>query len=80
MEAVAGVLGRHWESRNGMSMWRDYGLVEFFYEQRSHGRGWRGSHFSVHMHRLKYGAGRGIVVRPSGTQSWRGTEGSGAGG
>jgi hypothetical protein len=58
MEAVAGALGRHWESRNGMSMWRDYGLVEFFYEQRSHGRGWRGSHFSVHMHRLKYGRAR----------------------
>ncbi|MFI9381058.1 hypothetical protein [Kutzneria sp. NPDC052558] len=58
VDAVAKVLGRHWENRNGSGMWRDYGLVEFFYEPRSRGRGWWGTHFSVQTHRLGYGRAR----------------------
>ncbi|MBE1496723.1 hypothetical protein H4696_003823 [Amycolatopsis lexingtonensis] len=40
------------ENRSKKSMWRDHGLVEFFWE-RVEGR-WAGTHFSVQAHRLRY--------------------------
>jgi hypothetical protein len=33
-------------------LWRDHGLVEFFWERA--GRRWVGTHFSVQAHRLRY--------------------------
>ncbi|NJP96019.1 hypothetical protein HCN51_42415 [Nonomuraea sp. FMUSA5-5] len=38
------------ENRQGDFMWRDHGLVEFFWERGDDG--WRGTHFTVQLHRL----------------------------
>jgi hypothetical protein len=38
-------------NRYGHHLWHDYGLVEYFWEQADDGR-WRGTHFSVQVHRL----------------------------
>lgn len=40
------------ENRSKRGLWRDHGLVEFFWE-RNEGR-WEGTHFSVQAHRLRY--------------------------
>ncbi|GAB2955655.1 hypothetical protein GCM10027280_50220 [Micromonospora polyrhachis] len=50
------------ENQNGRSLWHDYGLVEFFWEQTADGQSWRGTHFSVQVHRL--GGGVEYVLPP----------------
>ncbi|HEY3464289.1 MAG TPA: hypothetical protein VGL47_04105 [Amycolatopsis sp.] len=50
---MASLLGDGYgENRSKSSLWRDHGLVEFFWE-RVEGR-WVGTHFSVQAHRLQY--------------------------
>jgi hypothetical protein len=39
------------ENHNGPCMWRDYGTIEFFWERLPGSPGWRGTHFSVQVHR-----------------------------
>ncbi len=36
------------------SMWRDYGLVEFFWQRAEAGAPWVGHHFTVQVHRLAH--------------------------
>ncbi len=38
-------------NQNRHHLWHDYGLVEFFWERTADGR-WRGTHFTVQVHRL----------------------------
>jgi hypothetical protein len=40
------------ENHDGPCMWRDYGTIEFFWERLPGSPGWRGTHFSVQVHRL----------------------------
>ena len=40
------------ETSRSRQMWRDYGLVEFFWQRRSPDSEWRGTHFTVQVHRL----------------------------
>ncbi|WP_169946772.1 hypothetical protein [Microbispora sp. H11081] len=40
------------ENRHRRQMWRDYGLVDFFWEQGPGEENWRGTHFTVQLHRL----------------------------
>ncbi|MFD0689529.1 hypothetical protein [Actinomadura fibrosa] len=52
-DEVTRVLGPDFgENRRDDVMWRDYGLVEFFWERRSRHAPWTGTHFSVQVHRL----------------------------
>ncbi|MFF3321539.1 hypothetical protein [Streptomyces sp. NPDC002889] len=37
------------------SMYRDYGLAEFFWDRGSAGHPWSGHHFTLQVHRLAYG-------------------------
>jgi hypothetical protein len=54
-------------NQHGQHLWHDYGLVEFFWE-RVDGR-WRGTHFSVQVHRLNLEIGYQIprIVAEHGT-------------
>lgn len=53
------------ENRPKNGMWRDHGLVEFFWHRRSGGDPWVGTHFSVQAHRLRLGDPRTVnrVIR-----------------
>ena len=55
-------------NRHGQHLWHDYGLVEYFWEQNADGR-WRGTHFSVQVHRLNNQRGYEIpqVIAEHGT-------------
>ncbi|MFG3146053.1 hypothetical protein [Streptomyces sp. NPDC048243] len=57
-ERVTEVLGPDFaENISGnLSMWRDYGLAEFFWGRASSALPWSGSHFSLQVHRLAYRA------------------------
>jgi hypothetical protein len=60
-ERVAALLGSgHGDNRSKNSLWRDHGLVEFFWHRRSGREPWTGTHFSVQAHRL---GGPGTVNR-----------------
>jgi hypothetical protein len=53
-ERVAGLLGAGYgDNLSKRSLWRDHGLVEFFWERRSGREPWVGTHFSVQAHRLR---------------------------
>ena len=54
-------------NQHGQHLWHDYGLVEYFWEQVN-GR-WRGTHFSVQLHRLNNQRGYEIpkVIAEHGT-------------
>lgn len=56
-EGVTAVLGSGYaENVSGAhTMWRDYGLAEFFWSREAAGRPWRGHHFTLQVHRLAYG-------------------------
>ncbi|MFC5183590.1 hypothetical protein [Actinomadura harenae] len=51
------------ENRGEGQMWRDYGLVDFFWERGPDGTEWRGTHFTVQLHRLG-SAGVGVADGP----------------
>ncbi|MFI9719934.1 hypothetical protein ACIHFE_09800 [Streptomyces sp. NPDC052396] len=57
-QRVAELLGTDFaeNSFDDQSMWRDYGLVEFFWDRQSAGQPWSGHHFTVQVHRLAHGA------------------------
>jgi hypothetical protein len=46
---------RYGENRPKNGMWRDHGLVEFFWHRRGGREPWVGEHFSVQAHRLRSG-------------------------
>jgi hypothetical protein len=45
------------ENGGELTMWHDYGLVEFFWHRAAVNQRWNGSHFSVQVHRLHAGVG-----------------------
>ncbi|MFG2329316.1 hypothetical protein ACGFMM_06795 [Streptomyces sp. NPDC048604] len=51
---VTAVLGDDFaeNSFDRLSMWRDYGLVEFFWQRESPDHPWVGHHFTLQVHRL----------------------------
>jgi len=54
-EQVAELLGDDYGeniSSSRSTMWRDHGLVEFFWQRGGTGEPWVGTHFSVQAHRL----------------------------
>ncbi|WP_106403154.1 hypothetical protein [Actinocorallia populi] len=51
------------ENRGRNQMWRDHGLVDFFWERGPGRPEWRGTHFTVQLHRLS-SAGAGIAAGP----------------
>ena len=52
-DQVAGILGDHFaETRRHGLMWRDWGVTEFFWQRGAGAVPWRGTHFSVQIHRL----------------------------
>lgn len=60
-DEVTAILGTDFaENRRSQQMWRDYGLVEFFWQRRSGDLPWQGTHFTVQVHRLT-SAGTGVV-------------------
>ncbi|GHE72629.1 hypothetical protein GCM10018785_45990 [Streptomyces longispororuber] len=63
-DQVTAVLGSDFaeNSFDDHSMWRDYGMVEFFWGRESPDHPWEGHHFTLHVHRLSYGGG-GLVNR-----------------
>ncbi|MFF0744906.1 hypothetical protein ACFYVL_31330 [Streptomyces sp. NPDC004111] len=64
-EEVTAVLGTGFaeNSTSRGSMWRDYGMVEFFWERESRDHPWRGHHFTLQVHRLPAAWG-GSTVNP----------------
>ncbi|MFC8508884.1 hypothetical protein ACFU3J_15235 [Streptomyces sp. NPDC057411] len=58
-DQVGAILGSDFaeNSVNDHSMWRDYGLVEFFWGRESPDHPWEGHHFSLQVHRLSYWGG-----------------------
>lgn len=55
-ERVARILGEtSAENRARRSMWRDHGRVDFFWERARGESVWRGTHFTVQLHRLAWG-------------------------
>ncbi|WP_405708138.1 MULTISPECIES: hypothetical protein [unclassified Streptomyces] len=50
-------------SFDDQSMWRDYGLVEFFWGRESRDHPWVGHHFTLQVHRLSSCSGAGMVNR-----------------
>ncbi|WP_392675739.1 hypothetical protein [Streptomyces sp. LN785] len=56
-EQVTAILGSDCaeNSLNGRSMWRDYGMVEFFWVRESRDHPWAGHHFTLQVHRLSLG-------------------------
>ncbi|MFI6638769.1 hypothetical protein [Streptomyces sp. NPDC050504] len=61
-DRVSALLGTDFaeNSLDDLSMWRDYGLVEFFWLRESPDHPWVGHHFSLQVHRLAHGGG-GLV-------------------
>jgi hypothetical protein len=57
-DGVAKVLGEHFADVGKGTLRQDFGLVEFYWQRRSGGRGWWGGHFTVQVHRLRYGRAR----------------------
>lgn len=54
-DEIAGILGADFaENLHRDGMWRDYGVVEFFWDRHADGS-WIGSHFTVQLHRLARG-------------------------
>ncbi|WP_051466776.1 hypothetical protein [Actinomadura oligospora] len=51
------------ENRSEGQMWRDHGLVEFFWERGADRPEWRGTHFTVQLHRLS-SAGADVAAGP----------------
>lgn len=67
-DQVTDVLGRDCaESRRRGLLWRDWGLVEFFWQRNAAARPWRGTHFSVQLHRLAAGV---LAVEPAISQRY----------
>ncbi|MEV0584414.1 hypothetical protein [Nonomuraea sp. NPDC050310] len=63
-DEVDGILGAtSAENRARRRMWRDYGLIEFFWERHIGAPTWWGVHFTVQFHRLR-SAGVGIAADP----------------
>ncbi|MFC4331102.1 hypothetical protein ACFPC0_25655 [Streptomyces andamanensis] len=58
-DQVTAILGTDFaENTHGSgSMWRDYGMVEFFWQRESRRHPWEGHHFTVQVHRLSRGGG-----------------------
>ncbi|MET9406907.1 hypothetical protein ABZX90_14270 [Streptomyces sp. NPDC002935] len=58
-DQVTAILGPDFaeNSLDGRSMWRDYGMIEFFWDRESRDRPWRGHHFTLQAHRLSWGGG-----------------------
>jgi hypothetical protein len=56
-DQVTAILGSDFaeNSFNGWSMWRDYGMVEFFWHRESRDHPWVGHHFTLQVHRLSSG-------------------------
>ncbi|MEU7041614.1 hypothetical protein AB0A77_11215 [Streptomyces varsoviensis] len=63
-ERVSEILGTDFSeiSLSDNSMWRDYGLVEFFWIRESPDHPWKGTHFTLQVHRLRH-RGSAIVGR-----------------
>ncbi|MFG2490415.1 hypothetical protein ACGFSD_04970 [Streptomyces caniferus] len=55
-DRVTRVLGADFAENTvgGRSMWRDYGLAEFFWDRASADCPWAGHHFTLQVHRLAY--------------------------
>ncbi|MEV4254791.1 hypothetical protein AB0J52_16700 [Spirillospora sp. NPDC049652] len=51
------------ENGSGDQMWRDHGLVEFFWERGPGQAAWRCTHFTVQLHRLS-SVGTDVAARP----------------
>jgi hypothetical protein len=58
-ERMAGVGNEFAENRRGNVMWRDYGVVEVFWEPEARDAPWRWDHVTVQVHRL---ASRGVTL------------------
>ena len=43
------------ENRQARQLFRDYGIVEFYWDRHDAAQPWQGNHFSVHLHRLARG-------------------------
>jgi hypothetical protein len=52
-EEVTRVLGQYAENRQRNRMWRDYGVIEFFWDRVSATEPWQGTHLSLQVHRLR---------------------------
>ncbi|MEV6548655.1 hypothetical protein AB0M57_08060 [Streptomyces sp. NPDC051597] len=61
-DQVTAILGPDFaeNSFDDQSMWRDYGMVEFFWGRESRHHPWEGHHFTLQVHRLSL-LGGGIV-------------------
>ncbi|MEU0784081.1 hypothetical protein ABZ341_21185 [Streptomyces sp. NPDC006173] len=55
-DQVTAILGSDFaeNSPGGLSMWRDYGMVEFFWTRESRDHPWEGHHFTLQVHRLSW--------------------------
>ncbi|MFD0267466.1 hypothetical protein ACFVGY_12835 [Streptomyces sp. NPDC127106] len=58
-DQVSAILGADFaeNSLDDQSMWRDYGLVEFFWARASRDHPWEGHHFTLQVHRLAHRGG-----------------------
>lgn len=58
-DQVTAILGSDFaeNSPGGLSMWRDYGMAEFFWTRESRDRPWQGHHFTLQVHRLSWSGG-----------------------
>ncbi|WP_329191400.1 hypothetical protein [Streptomyces sp. NBC_01435] len=56
-DRVTSILGSDFaeNSFDDQSMWRDYGMVEFFWCRESRNHAWTGHHFTLQVHRLSMG-------------------------
>ncbi|MFK4066760.1 hypothetical protein [Streptomyces sp. NPDC029674] len=56
-DQVTAILGSGFaeNSFGDQSMWRDYGMVEFFWSRESRDHPWVGHHFTLQVHRLSWG-------------------------
>ncbi|MFJ5818128.1 hypothetical protein ACIQGT_30170 [Streptomyces sp. NPDC093108] len=56
-DRVTSILGSDFaeNSFDDQSMWRDYGMVEFFWCRESRDHAWTGHHFTLQVHRLSMG-------------------------
>ncbi|MGY4904130.1 hypothetical protein [Streptomyces sp. 900116325] len=56
-DQVTAILGSDFaeNSLDDQSMWRDYGMVEFFWGRDSRHHAWTGRHFTLQVHRLSLG-------------------------
>ncbi|MGX1884757.1 hypothetical protein [Streptomyces sp. NPDC055287] len=56
-DQVTAILGSGFaeNSLDDQSMWRDYGMVEFFWGRESRDHPWVGHHFTLQVHRLSWG-------------------------